>query len=68
MQHLLQRGLLRHPTRAAHGRTDGALVRFTTPMLDNETDADAEARIEALMAEVLPRLPRFIPEYDPTVQ
>jgi exosortase D (VPLPA-CTERM-specific) len=43
------------------GRSDGAIVRFTTPMLDNESDADAEARIETLMAEVLPRLPRFIP-------
>ena len=46
------------------GRSDGAIVRFTTPMLDNESDADAEQRIEALMAEVLPRLPRFIPERD----
>ncbi|MFK8035571.1 MAG: VPLPA-CTERM-specific exosortase XrtD [Hyphomicrobiales bacterium] len=43
------------------GRTDGALVRFVTPMLDTESEGDAEARIEALMTEVLPRLPRFIP-------
>ena len=44
------------------GRSDGAMVRFVTPIGENETDADAEARIEALMAEVLPRLPRFIPD------
>jgi len=44
------------------GRTDGAIVRFTTPMGVDEPDAAAEARIEALMVEVLPRLPRFIPE------
>lgn len=44
------------------GRSDGAIVRFTTPILPNEPEAAAEARIEALMAEVLPRLPRFIPD------
>ena len=44
------------------GRTDGAIVRFVTPITENETAADAEARIEAMMAEVLPRLPRFIPD------
>ena len=49
------------------GRTDGALVRFVTPMLDTETEAEAEARIEALMTEVLPRLPRFIPGREPEI-
>ncbi|MEO0369835.1 MAG: VPLPA-CTERM-specific exosortase XrtD [Pseudomonadota bacterium] len=44
------------------GRSDGAIVRFTTAIGRNETEADAEARIEALMAEALPRLPRFIPD------
>lgn len=44
------------------GRSDGALVRFVTPIGENESEAAAEARIEALMGEVLPRLPRFIPE------
>ena len=44
------------------GRTDGALVRFTTPIMDGETEAQADARIQSLMAEVLPRLPEFIPE------
>ena len=44
------------------GRSDGAIVRFVTPIGRNESDAEAEARIEALMAEVLPRLPRFVPD------
>lgn len=42
-------------------RTDGAIMRFVTPIGVNESDSDAERRIEALMAEVLPRIPRFIP-------
>jgi EpsI family protein len=44
------------------GRTDGALVRFVTPIGSDETEADADARLQRLMAEVLPRLPRFVPE------
>ncbi|SMY09283.1 VPLPA-CTERM-specific exosortase XrtD [Flavimaricola marinus] len=44
------------------GRTDGALVRFVTPILDGETEADADARMQGFMAELLPKLPNFIPE------
>ncbi len=44
-----------------HGRTDGALVRFISPIETGETPADADARILAMMDEVLPRLPRFVP-------
>lgn len=44
------------------GRTDGAMVRFVTPILDGETDAEADTRMQSLMSEVLQRLPRFIPE------
>ena len=44
------------------GRTDGALVRFVTPIRPGETEADADARLQRLMAETLPRLPRFVPE------
>ncbi len=44
------------------GRSDGAIVRFTTPIGPNETEDDAAARIEVMMAEVLPRLPRFVPD------
>ena len=32
------------------GRTDGALVRFVTPIDERETEAEAEARLQALMA------------------
>jgi EpsI family protein len=44
------------------GRTDGALVRFVTAIGPNETEADAEARMQRFMAEALTRLPRFIPD------
>ena len=43
------------------GRSDGALVRFVTPIGRDESDADAEARLERFMAEALQRLPRFVP-------
>ncbi len=43
------------------GRTDGALVRFTTPINTNETEADAEARLMRLLPGALERLPRFVP-------
>ena len=43
------------------GRTDGALVRLTTVIQPNESDADANARLMDMMAEVGPVLPRFIP-------
>ena len=43
------------------GRTDGALVRYVTPIGRDEDVARADARIQTLMAETLPRLPRFIP-------
>ena len=44
------------------GRTDGALVRFVTPINPGETEADADARMQGFMARLLPRLPRYIPE------
>ena len=44
------------------GRSDGAIVRFVTPIEDGETEADAEARMLRLMSLALPGLPRFIPE------
>lgn len=45
----------------AIGRTDGALVRFTTPINTNETEAEAEARLQRLMRDLLPVLPRYVP-------
>lgn len=44
------------------GRTDGALLRVVTPIGTNETEAEAEARMQRFMVEALARLPRFIPE------
>lgn len=44
------------------GRSDGALVRFVTPIGPEETEAQAEARMQRFMAVVLKQLPRFIPE------
>lgn len=43
------------------GRTDGALVRLTTPILLNETEADAEARLKSVLDEVMVPMPRFVP-------
>ena len=44
------------------GRTDGALVRLTTPILPDESDAAADARLKDVLKQTLPVLPRFIPE------
>lgn len=43
------------------GRSDGAIVRFTTPIEDDDVAA-ADARIQEMMEELLPRLPSYIPE------
>ena len=43
------------------GRTDGALVRFVTPIAAGETPADADARLQGFMREALEPLPRFVP-------
>lgn len=43
-------------------RTDGGLVRLITPIRTDETSAEAGARLERLMNEVVQRLPRFIPD------
>jgi exosortase D (VPLPA-CTERM-specific) len=42
------------------GRTDGALVRYVTHILPDETEAAADARLQRLMAETVDLLPRFI--------
>ena len=44
------------------GRSDGALVRFVTPINPDETEAEAEARMQRLMELALKRTPRFVPE------
>lgn len=43
------------------GRTDGALVRFVTPISHNESEADADARLQDVMSKALGALPRFVP-------
>ena len=43
------------------GRTDGAIVRYTTAIGYNEDVAAADARIQKLMRESLKRLPRHVP-------
>ncbi len=43
------------------GRTDGALVRYVTPIGTNEPEAEAEARLMRFMALSLKPLPRFVP-------
>lgn len=45
------------------GRTDGAIVRLTTAIDPDETEAEAEARLTEVMREVLETLPRFVPVY-----
>ncbi len=44
------------------GRTDGALVRFVTPINPGENPEDADARLQGFMDVALDRLPRFVPE------
>ena len=42
-------------------RTDGALVRVLTPIGPMEDTATAKARVEAFTRQLIPTLPRFIP-------
>ena len=43
------------------GRTDGALVRYVTPIGVDEPEAEAEARLLRLMALSLKPLPHYVP-------
>lgn len=43
------------------GRTDGALIRYVTPIWEGETEAAAEARLVRFISQSLPPLPRFVP-------
>ncbi len=42
-------------------RTDGALVRVITPMVEGEPEQKADQRIQALLAHALPLLPEYVP-------
>ena len=46
------------------GRKDGAIVRLTTLIAENESDDDAAARLDDMVQSVMPILPRFIPGED----
>ena len=44
------------------GRSDGALVRYVTPIHADETEAEADARLQEMMRLSLKRMPEFVPE------
>ncbi|AWI86793.1 VPLPA-CTERM-specific exosortase XrtD (plasmid) [Alloyangia pacifica] len=44
------------------GRSDGGLVRFTTPIGPRESIDSADSRLQGFMQRALRSLPRFIPE------
>lgn len=44
------------------GQTDGGIVRLTTAIKEDESDADAEARLLSMTRELVGPLPRFMPE------
>ena len=46
------------------GRTDGALVRLTTPIAPTESDATAEDRLMEVLRALQTPLPRFVPTGD----
>ena len=43
------------------GRTDGALVRFVSPIRGGEPASAVDARMQGFMREMLPDLPRYLP-------
>jgi EpsI family protein len=53
--------LYRFWDRATRGRTDGSLVRFTTPIVRGDV-ASAEARFQRFASAVVPLLPPHVPE------
>jgi hypothetical protein len=46
-------------------RTDGALVRLITQIKPNESEEDADERLQAFMRVALPRLGEFLPSSGP---
>lgn len=47
-------------------RTDGALVRLTTPLHPGESELDADERLQSFIIELEPRLTAFLPGESPT--
>ena len=42
-------------------RTDGALIRLTTPLYPGETEQDGDKRLRGFTRELLPQMTRFLP-------
>ncbi len=45
-------------------RTDGAMIRIMTPILQEESQDVAEARLQEYMRDLQPKLPKYIPPAD----
>jgi len=45
-----------------HNRTDGALVRLTTPILPGESEDAAERRLQEFAYQMMPALPEYVPD------
>jgi hypothetical protein len=45
-----------------HNRTDGALVRLTTPILPGESEDAAERRLQEFAYQMMPVLPEYVPD------
>ena len=45
------------------GRTDGSLVRLTTLIRNGESESDADARINDMLIETVPKLSRYLPDF-----
>ncbi len=43
------------------GRTDGALIRYATPIEPGETEADADSRLIEFMGHSMNKLPSYVP-------
>ena len=46
-------------------RTDGALIRLTTPIYQGETEQDGDKRLQGFTHDVLPQMTRFLPSPPP---
>ena len=43
-------------------RTDGALMRLTTPIIEKEGEGVADRRLTKMLTQMTPFLPRYVPE------
>lgn len=47
-------------------RTDGALVRLTTPIYPNEAESDADRRLQEFTKALMPSLAQYLPAAEPS--